>query len=421
MQPEISTRSFPASQQSQVAKWKIQHVMAALLVSLLPVVAGYSADEPPIFADRFEGFEQKVVFPGTTVEFDLSILAAPADPQDFEFSALPLPLPENAELTDGTLVFRPAIDQIGQFEFLLSARAPNGAIKSSRAFVTVLEPPADAPTSFSGRLLDANAMSQGSEVPIVGATVASLGGSAVTVTDSAGNFLLEGVSAASFVLDVDSSTAADGPENAVYASFREPFDLVPRVVNVIDRPIYLPRIDPDSLTPIDPGNDTVVVNPNLDVAIDIPPGAADNPDGSDFTGEMSISDVPREFAPMQLPRELDPAMLLTIQPTGVRFDQPVPIVFPEHRQPGAEQRDRHLLTGPGYRRIQNCRARTSQQRRQHDRNHLRRRSLGKLALRRCRGRRRRAQRCPTIILRSRRRNRKRSVASAPASACRAGA
>ena len=43
---------------------------------------------------------------------------------------------------------------------------------------------------------------------------------------------------------------------------------------------------------------------------------------------MSISDVPREFAPMQLPRELDPAMLLTIQPTGVRFDQPVPIVFP---------------------------------------------------------------------------------------------
>ena len=54
-------------------------------------------------------------------------------------------------------------------------------------------------------------MSQGSEVPIVGATVAALDGSAVTVTDSEGNFVLEGVSAESFVLDVDSSTAADWP------------------------------------------------------------------------------------------------------------------------------------------------------------------------------------------------------------------
>lgn len=307
---------------------------------------GLASEERPFFKNGFETFEPTTVFVGETINYDLQILAEGDDPGAFDYTVAPLPLAANASLAGTQFSFTPAADQLGTFEFELSARAPGEEERSGIARVTVVPPPADAPTVIRGRLLDATAMAANQEVPVVSARV-SLFGAEVgdcasqpceTFTDAQGQFVLDGLQTGSIVLDIDTSTALDAPDGSSYSAFREPFDIAPNIQNVIERPIFLPRIDPDSITPIDPFGDTVVRNPNNGIEIDVPAGAADNPDGSNFSGEMSISDVPVEFAPMQMPRELQPEMLVTIQPTGIRFDQPVPIVFPntDDLAPGSE-------------------------------------------------------------------------------------
>ena len=51
-------------------------------------------------------------------------------------------------------------------------------------------------------------------------------------------------------------------------------------------------------------------------------------DGAEFTGQLSISEVPEGLAPAAMPAELQPGLLVTIQPVGVTFDTPVPITLP---------------------------------------------------------------------------------------------
>ena len=70
----------------------------------------------------------------------------------------------------------------------------------------------------------------------------------------------------------------------------------------------------------------------------VPPNTAKNPDGSNFTGKISISLVPEALAPAALPENLRPGMLITLQPVGVTFATPAPITFPniDNLAPGSE-------------------------------------------------------------------------------------
>lgn len=140
------------------------------------------------------------------------------------------------------------------------------------------------------------------------------------------------------ILDIDASAANPAPDGSPYSGFREEIDLITGVTNVVDRPFFLPRIAVESLTTVDPTTTTMVENPTLAVMIEIPPFTAENPDGSDFTGELSISEVPEGMAPAALPAELEPGLLITIQPVGVTFDPPVPITFAniDNLTPGSE-------------------------------------------------------------------------------------
>ena len=74
------------------------------------------------------------------------------------------------------------------------------------------------------------------------------------------------------------------------------------------------------------------------MVMEVPAFAARNEGGSFFSGELSISEVPEGLAPAPLPDQLDPGLLITIQPVGVRFDPPAPITFPniDSLGPGTE-------------------------------------------------------------------------------------
>lgn len=69
--------------------------------------------------------------------------------------------------------------------------------------------------------------------------------------------------------------------------------LIANVTNVVERPLYLPRLAAESLTPVDP-NQTVVTNPTLGISVTLPAQTAINDaDGTEFTGQISISEVPQ--------------------------------------------------------------------------------------------------------------------------------
>ncbi|MCA9996328.1 MAG: hypothetical protein KDE56_11305 [Anaerolineales bacterium] len=189
----------------------------------------------------------------------------------------------------------------------------------------------NGPASLTGRVLDTTNAVQGSEEPIVGALVSLLDTNYIAVTDNQGYFTLSGIApAGEHVLDIDTTNAQPAPNGAGYAGFREKIEIVAGIANVVDRPFYLPRLDMDSLTTVNPATITTVNNPNLDITMTVPANTALAGDGSLFDGDLSISEVPLALAPAALPADLDPGLLITIQPVGVTFDTPVPITFPNY-------------------------------------------------------------------------------------------
>jgi len=194
--------------------------------------------------------------------------------------------------------------------------------------ITVPTPDPAAPTRFTGRILDATNMDKGIITPVVNATVSFLNSSVSTQTDTQGNFTLVGVPAGDQIIDINSSKANPAPGGAPYASFRGKMVLIPNVNNIEERPFSMPRLAMASLTQVNPTATTVVKNDELGITLTVPAGMARNSDGSQFTGQLSISEVPGNLAPVALPEFLEPGMLVTIQPVGVVFAQPVPITFP---------------------------------------------------------------------------------------------
>jgi len=298
-----------------------------------PFIQGL-ANLPPVL----EPLGNQVVPVGSTLTLNLSASDPDGDP--VTFGASPLPLPANASLntSTGILTFKPSATQAGLIALDLHALDGRGGVDSETIQITVQPPDPGGVTALAGRVLDTNAFVQGSEVPVVGATVSLLGTGLSTTSDSSGDFSLSGLPAGGQVLDIDTSTAGLAPDGSPYAGFREEIELIENVTNIVERPFFLPRIDPASLTTVDPTVTTVVESPSLGVSIAVPPFTARAGDGSLFTGQLSISVVPEGLAPAALPEELNPGLLITIQPVGVTFDTPVPITFPNNDNllPGSE-------------------------------------------------------------------------------------
>ncbi|MFB3076521.1 MAG: PKD domain-containing protein, partial [Lysobacterales bacterium] len=301
-----------------------------------------AVNDPPVL----DPVGNQIVQLGQSLTFTLSGSDPNGDP--ISFTATPLPLPANMTLngTSGMLTFTPDATQVG--DHILTMMMSDGVLTDTETItITVQGAPPGGVTELIGRILDTNDFtSTGTETPVVGATVTILGSGITTTSDLEGNFTLTGLPAGTQVFDIDSSTAAPGPGDSSYAGFREKIELIADVTNMVERPFFLPRIDPASqmlvngtpVSGIDPNNMTIVDNPSIGVSIMVPPHTAKNPDGTDFIGALTISEVPDGLAPAALPDELQPGLLITIQPVGVIFDPPVAITFPniDNLAPGNE-------------------------------------------------------------------------------------
>jgi len=270
----------------------------------------------------------------------LHLLISATDPEGAAITlrAGPAPLRTGAsfDATSGQFVFQPSMVDVGSVEFEFSATDELGAVDSEQVVVTVSGPAQGAATEMTGRLLDTNAYQMGSVVPIVGATVSLLDVPMSTVTAADGIFHFANIpKGGDHILDLNTSTADPAPDGSPYAGFREAIVLIAGASNLVDRPYFLPRIDVDSLTQVDPAVPTVVHNPNLGVTLVVPAGAAKNLNGTPFTGQLSISRVPANLAPSVMPEILNPDLLVTIQPVGVVFNPMASITFTNYQQAAA--------------------------------------------------------------------------------------
>ena len=274
---------------------------------------------------------------GSALQFAVSATDPDGDPVNLSVVSVPLPAHASFNLSTGQFRFTPGADQAGSFPLTFSA-GDGKSTDSETITINVQPPPPGQVTALSGQLLDTNDFVRGVVTPVVGGTVSLLGAGPAAVSGPDGRFLLSGIPPGSQVLDIDTSTANPAPDGSPYGGFREEITLIEGAANVVDRPFFLPRIDRESLTTVDPNVTTVVTNPTLHVTMAVPPHSAKNPDGTDFTGMLSISLVAEGLAPAALPPDLQPGLLITIQPVGVTFDPPVPITFPniDHLPPGTE-------------------------------------------------------------------------------------
>ncbi len=106
-------------------------------------------------------------------------------------------------------------------------------------------------------------------------------------------------------------------------------DLYEGMNNEIERPIYLPKLDLANAVPINPSGDTIVDTAAIPgVKVVIPAASTKTREGDLFTGSFSITEVPRDLAPISLPESMRPDLLMTIQPAELTFAEPVAVTIP---------------------------------------------------------------------------------------------
>ena len=239
-------------------------------------------------------------------------------------------MPQGASLSAVTGEFRFKPQAPGKHSIEFSASDGRFSASSTGTF-TVPEPAEGAQSRFSGRVLDAQSLFAGEEVALVGVKVSLHGTSFTATTDSEGRFMLSGYTGGSHVLDLNSSSATSSLTGVGYAGFREKITLRHGVHERESAAFTLPRLAASGATgrvTINPNGETVLREENMGIELRIPRGVARNEDGTPYTGDLYMSEVPRDLAPAALPEFMDPSLLITIQPVGVVFSQPVPITFP---------------------------------------------------------------------------------------------
>jgi hypothetical protein len=106
-------------------------------------------------------------------------------------------------------------------------------------------------------------------------------------------------------------------------------DIYENAANEISRPIYLPAIDTANAVTVDPAQTTTVTTAAIPSAeLTIAANSLESRDGQPYTGQISITEVPRNFTPAALPANSLPDIVVTIQPAEMVFTTPAPLTLP---------------------------------------------------------------------------------------------
>lgn len=264
---------------------------------------------------------------GSVLQVSLEAVDPEGSPPRFSILAVDgQPELPTMQLVGSELSITPGPGDEGTYAFLIEA---SDGIEAGQQQVALTVPTdADSTTRVSGVVLDVD----GSPIPGIRIDL----GSKVVTTDDDGRFELsdEGGEFDSDTLRIHGEDFA-GPQS--YPFVAEKLDLMfnrplfDGAQNEIARPIFLPKLDVANGTEIDPNADTTVsqeIAPGDMAAVFIASGSAKDQSGNDFTGVLSITEVPLDRTPAALPDGLLPDTVVTIQPGELTFLEPAPLTLP---------------------------------------------------------------------------------------------
>jgi RHS repeat-associated protein len=266
------------------------------------------------------------VMPGGRLEVQLHGADADGDPLTYSLQSSGS-LPNMTLDTTGLLVIQPAPGQLGNYSF--TAVVSDGALQAMRTVALNVVADPVTTTRVSGLLMDVN------QTPLAGVRLTI--GSLQTTTAANGSFLLDEGTGGALPSDALSiyGNEITGPVSYPFVAEKLALllghDVYLGVNNVIARPIFLPKLDTAHGTMVDPNNTTTVAPSTIPGAmLTIAPHTLQTPQGTDFTGLASITQVPSTLTPAALPPNLRPSMVVTIQPGGMTFTTPAPLTLPNN-------------------------------------------------------------------------------------------
>lgn len=261
----------------------------------------------------------------------LSVIATATDPDGdpIAYSIQPTPLPVGATFDQATGVLRWRPESSTTQTFTISAS--DGLNTATETFVvSFAQDIPDAPTRFSGRVLDASAFAAGNEIPLAGAVVTMNGVSATS--DANGEFSFADLGDVS-----GTSVAAVDPGTLVgYGGTDGVVDLISGAANVAETPFLLPTFT--NGTPLAPTSATTVSNNNASVSVTIAPGSATNADGSQYSGPVALATLPPGTAGDPTTTGFEACELVSLLPKGVTFSTPAQVSLPnvDNLEPGTK-------------------------------------------------------------------------------------
>lgn len=286
----------------------------------------------PNVAPVFEPIEDLTVIPGDKLNIPLA-----ATDKDGDFVTYRLEsdgkLPTGKLKGDGTLRFAPQPSEIGSYEFTIIATDGTESVSQTVTIDVVADPVST--TRISGVIENVE------QEPLAGVPIEL--GNLQTVTAADGSFTIESDEPLTADTLIVRGEEIGGELVYPYIAEKLPLVLGQEVFagfnNVIDRPIYLPALDVESGQEIDPNSDTVVTSKNIpEAAVFVEAGSLSTQSGEDFTGTLSITEVPVNLTPAALPENLIPDMVVTIQPGEMLFETPAPLNLPNltGHEPGTQ-------------------------------------------------------------------------------------
>jgi RHS repeat-associated protein len=276
----------------------------------------------PNSAPVFKPIDHLTVVPGAKLALPLTATDRDGDPVTYQLQS-DNPLPTGKLEGDGTLRFNPKPDEIGSYEFTLIATDGVESVSQTVTLDVVADP--ITTTRISGVIENVE------QQPLAGVVIEL--GELETVTAADGSFTIE----TDQPLTADTlKVRGEGIEgDKVYPFIAEKLPLIlgqevyEGYNNIIDRPIYLPALDVAGGKVIDPNKDITVTSPKIPGAsVFVEAGSLINQSGQDFTGKLSITEVPTELTPAALPENLSPDLVVTIQPGEMVFNTPAPLSLP---------------------------------------------------------------------------------------------
>ena len=325
LRPATRRGGLKTGQATAAIKLTINNPANTRFVLDVDVLAGL-----PNRAPQLDAIATIDVLPGDVVR--QQIVATDDDGDPLAFTIIPIPgqssLPTMRLGADGLLEIRPEPDQVGSVQF--TVQVSDGAEAVTQTVQIDVNADPVGTTRISGRVLDTTSAS------VSGITVNI--GPATVQTDAEGRFTLE-APAGGFASDTLEVHGEEFPGPAVFPFIAEKLpllfesgrDLFDSVNNVIDRPIFLPSLDVAGGTTIDPNVEATVqqeIAPGETATVVVAAGTLKDKQGGDFTGTLSITEVPRDLTPAALPAGVFPGTVVTIQPGEMVFSQPAPLTLP---------------------------------------------------------------------------------------------